>query len=301
MLEKAKNLQADLVIFDLEDGCAPGTKTQARHLVIDALKAGGFGSTVRCVRVNAWSSPWTHVDVIALLEHAGDCVDTIMLPKVEDPAQVVALDLLLTQLESLNGLMVGEIGIEAQIETARGLIVAEQIACASPRVESLVFGPADYMASVQMRSLAVGEQPTGYLSGDAYHHALMTVLVAARAHGREAIDGPYLSVDNRDGFMQAAGRSSALGFDGIWVIHPEQIAIANEIFGPRQEDYDHAENILDAYAWCTSPEGGYRGAAILGGEVIDAGTRKMALVIAAKGRAAGLTRTRQWSAPTGTD
>ena len=93
----------------------------------------------------------------------------------------------------------------------------------------------------------------------------------------------------------------ALGFDGIWVIHPEQIAIANEIFGPRQEDYDHAENILDAYAWCTSPDGGYRGAAILGGEVIDAGTRKMALVIAAKGRAAGLTRTRQWSAPTGTD
>jgi citrate lyase subunit beta/citryl-CoA lyase len=246
MLEKAKSLEADLVIFDLEDGCAPGTKAHARHLVIDALKAGGFGSTVRCVRVNGWSSPWTHVDVIALLERAGDCVDTIMLPKVEDPAQVVALDLLLTQLESLNGLLVGEIGIEAQIETARGLIVAEQIACASPRVESLVFGPADYMASVQMRSLAVGEQPSGYLS----------------------------------------------------VIHPEQIAIANEMFGPRQDDYDHAENILDAYAWCTSPEGGYRGAAILGGEVIDAGTRKMALVIAAKGRAAGLTRTRRWSAPT---
>ncbi len=143
------------------------------------------------------------------------------------------------------------------------------------------------MASINMKSLVVGEQPPGYDVGDAYHHILMSILMAARAHDKQAIDGPYLQIRDVDGFRRVAGRSAALGFDGKWVLHPGQIDAANEMFSPRQEDYDHAENILDAYEWYTSEAGGKRGAAMIGDEMIDEASRKMALVIAGKGRAAG--------------
>jgi len=142
----------------------------------------------------------------------------------------------------------------------------------------------------------VGEQPPGY-PADAYHYVLMRILVAARARGLQAIDGPYLQVRNADGFREVAGRAAALGFDGKWVLHPDQIAAANEIFSPAQEDYDHAELILDAYDWSVSAPGGARGAAMLGDEMIDEASRKMALVIAAKGRAAGLARTSVFEPP----
>src|SRR5690606_493901 len=138
----------------------------------------------------------------------------------------------------------GGIGIEAQIESARGLMNVEHIAAASPRLETLVFGPADFMASINMRTLVVGEQPPGYTEGDAYHYVLMRLLVAARAHGLQAIDGPYLQIRDVDGFRRTARRSAALGFDGKWVLHPDQIEAANEVFSPSQEDYDHAELIL---------------------------------------------------------
>ena len=162
-----------------------------------------------------------------------------------------ALDLLLTQLETTHGLPVGRIGIEAQIENAAGLTNIDAIA-AAPRVQALVLGPADLMASLNMRTLVVGEQPEGYDVGDAYHHVLMRILVAARTHGINAIDGPYLKVRDVDAFRRVAGRSAALGYDGKWVLHPDQIAAGNEIFSPRQDDYDHAELILEAYEWHTS-------------------------------------------------
>ena len=127
-------------------------------------------------------------------------------------------------------------------------------------MQTLVFGPADFMASINMRTLVVGEQPEGYDTGDAYHHILMTILLAARAHGLQAIDGPYLQIRDVDGFRRAAGRTAALGFDGKWVLHPGQIDAANEIFSPRQADYDHAELILEAYEFHTSAAGGARGA-----------------------------------------
>jgi citrate lyase subunit beta/citryl-CoA lyase len=142
----------------------------------------------------------------------------------------------------------------------------------------------------------VGEQPPGY-PADAYHYILMRILIAARARDLQAIDGPYLQVRNTDAFREVARRSAALGFDGKWVLHPDQIAAANEIFSPAQEDYDHAELILDAYDWSTSQAGGARGAAMLGEEMIDEASRKMALVIAAKGRAAGLHRTSKFDPP----
>jgi citrate lyase subunit beta/citryl-CoA lyase len=194
------------------------------------------------------------------------------------------------------GFDVGRIGIEAQIENARGLMNVDEIAAASPRLETIVFGPADFMASINMKSLVVGEQPPGY-PADAYHYIMMRILIAARAHDRQAIDGPYLQIRNAGGFREVAQRAAALGFDGKWVLHPDQIAVANEIFSPSQEDYDHAELILDAYDWCTSQAGGARGSAMLGDEMIDEASRKMALVMAAKGRAAGLQRTSKFEPP----
>ncbi len=195
------------------------------------------------------------------------------------------------------GFEVGRIGMEAQIENAEGLIAVDAIAKASPRVETIIFGPADFMASINMKSLVVGEQPPGYDVGDAYHHILMSILMAARANGKQAIDGPYLQIRDPDGFRRVASRSAALGFDGKWVLHPDQIGIANEVYAPGQDDYDHAELILDAYDYYTSEAGGAKGSAMLGEEMIDEASRKMALVIAAKGRAAGLRRTSTFEPP----
>jgi citrate lyase subunit beta/citryl-CoA lyase len=220
-----------------------------------------------------------------------------MLPKVQSAEQVVALHLLLTQIETTMGYEVGRIGIEAQIENARGLVEVDAIATASPRLETIVFGPADFMASINMKSLVVGEQPQGYDVGDAYHYILKRILMAARAHDKQAIDGPYLQIRDVEGFTQVASRSAALGYDGKWVLHPGQVEAANEVFSPRQQDYDHAENILDAYDWYTSEAGGSRGAAMLGDEMIDEASRKMALVVAAKGRAAAMQRGDRWSPP----
>ncbi|MBU6246014.1 MAG: hypothetical protein KGP12_12440, partial [Actinomycetales bacterium] len=161
----------------------------------------------------------------------------------------------------------------------------------------IIFGPADFMASINMKSLVVGEQPPGYDVGDAYHYILMRILMAARAFDKQAIDGPYLAIKDLAGYRRVAGRSAALGFDGKWVLHPDQVAAANEVFSPRQDDYDHAELILDAYDYCTSAEGGAKGAVMLGDEMIDEASRKMALVISAKGRAAGMQRTSTFTPP----
>ncbi len=295
-LEKAQTLPADQVFLDLEDACAPLAKEGARHLIVEALNQGDWTGKTRVVRVNDWTTQWTYRDVITVVEGAGANLDCIMLPKVADAGQVSALDLLLTQIEQTMGLPAGRIGIEAQIENAAGLVNVDAIAAASPRLETIIFGPADFMASINMKSLVVGEQPPGY-PADAYHYILMRILIAARARGLQAIDGPYLQVRNAEGFRAVARRAAALGFDGKWVLHPDQIAIANQIFSPAQEDYDHAELILDAYDWCTSAAGGARGSAMLGDEMIDEASRKMALVIAAKGRAAGLRRTSVFEPP----
>ena len=296
-LEKAKSLAADQVFLDLEDACAPLVKPAARKNIVAALNEGGWGNRIRVVRVNDVTTHWTYRDVTEVVEGAGANLDCIMLPKVQNAAQVQWLDLTLTQIEKTMGFEVGRIGIEAQIENAQGLIAIDAIAAASPRLETLIFGPADFMASINMRSLVVGEQPPGYDVGDAYHHILMSILLAARAHDLQAIDGPYLQIRDVDGFRRVAGRSAALGFDGKWVLHPGQIDAANEIYAPTQEDYDHAELILDAYAWSTSEAGGAKGSAMLGDEMIDEASRKMALVVAAKGRAAGLVRTSSFTPP----
>jgi citrate lyase subunit beta/citryl-CoA lyase len=298
MLDKARTLDSDQVLLDLEDACAPAVKPEARKNVVAALNEGGWKDTIRAVRVNDWTTPWTYTDVIEVVTGAGSELDAVVLPKVCGAAHVQALDLLLTQLEKAEGLDVGRIGIEAQIEDAQGLINVYDIAKASPRLETIIFGPGDFMASINMKSLTIGEQPPGYEIADAFHHVLMSILMAARANGLQAIDGPYAGIRDLDGFRRTASQVAALGFDGKWVLHPSQIDAANAIFTPSQADYDHAENILDAYAWHTSAAGGARGAATLDDEMIDEASRKLALSLAGKGRAAGMARLQPWAPPT---
>ncbi|MGH3375134.1 MAG: HpcH/HpaI aldolase/citrate lyase family protein [Actinoallomurus sp.] len=294
-IAKAQGLASDEFFLDLEDAVAPSAKEEARASVVAALNDGDWGARVRVVRVNDVTTPFAYRDVIEVVEGAGANLDCLMLPKVTCPEHVVWLDLLLGQIERAAGLPVGRIGIEAQIEDARGLTRVDEIAGASPRLEALVFGPGDLMASINMKTLVVGEQPPGYTEGDAYHYILMRILVAARAHDLQAIDGPYFNVRDVDAFTRAAKRSAALGFDGKWVLHPAQVEAGNAVYSPAQDDYDHAELILDAYDHATRVEG--RGAAMLGDEMIDEASRKMALVVAAKGRAAGLRRGKTFEPP----
>jgi citrate lyase subunit beta / citryl-CoA lyase len=295
-LEKAKSLNSDQVFLDLEDACAPLAKPEARKNIVATLNEGGWNDRLRVVRVNDWTTQWTYRDVIEVVEGAGANLDCIMLPKVQDAAQVVALDTLLTQIEKTMGYEVGKIGIEAQIENAKGLINVDEIAAASPRIETIIFGPADFMASINMKSLVVGALHPDY-PADPFHYILMRILMAARANDVQAIDGPFLQIRDTDAFREVAKRSAMLGFDGKWVLHPGQIDIANEVYSPSQEDYDHAELILDAYEYFTSEAGGKKGSAMLGDEMIDEASRKMALVISGKGRAAGMERTQQFTPP----
>ncbi len=294
MIDKAKNLPADEIFLDLEDAVAPDAKQAARTRVAGALAEPDWArGKLRGVRVNDWTSPWTHADLLEVVSAVGAApgarLDVVVLPKVSDVSHVQALDLLLTQLETVHGLPIGGIGIDAQIEDARGLTDIDAIA-AAPRVQALVLGPADLMASLNMRTRVVGEQPDGYDVGDAYHYVLMRILIAARAHGIAAVDGPYLKVRDVEAFRRVARRSAALGYDGKWVLHPEQIAAGNELFSPRQDEFDRAELVLEAYDWHTSSAGGARGAVMLGEEMIDEASRKMALWVVAKGRAAGMHR-----------
>lgn len=291
-IEKAQGLPADEIFLDLEDAVAPSAKEDARKTIVAALNEGDWSGKIRVVRINDLDTHWAYRDVIEVVEGAGANLDAVMLPKVRDAGHVRWLDRLLTQIERATGLPVGGIGIEAQIEDAQGLADVDAIAASSPRLETLVLGPGDLMASLNMKTLVVGEQPPGYSEGDAYHYILMRILVAARANDLQAIDGPYFNVRDVEAFERVARRSAALGFDGKWVLHPSQIEAGNAVFSPSQEDYDHAELILDAYDHYVNVEG--RGAATLGDEMIDEASRKMALVVAAKGRAAGLTRTKRF-------
>jgi citrate lyase subunit beta / citryl-CoA lyase len=295
-LEKARTLPVDQVFLDLEDACAPLAKPGARKNIVAALNDGGWGERIRVVRVNDLTTHWTYRDVVEVVEGAGANLDCVMLHKVQDAAQVRWLDITLTQIEKTMGFEVGRIGIEAQIENARGLINVDEIAAASDRLETIIFGPADFMASINMKSLVVGALHPDY-PGDQFHYVLMRILMAARANDLQAIDGPYLQIRDLDGYREVARRSAMLGYDGKWVLHPGQVDVANEVYSPSQEDYDHAELILDAYEYYTSEAGGAKGSAMLGDEMIDEASRKMALVVAGKGRAAGLRRTKAFEPP----
>lgn len=293
-IDKARELAVDEVFLDLEDAVAPAEKEQSRGLVARALRDGGWGEKVRAVRINDARTRWAYRDVIDVVEQAGAGLDSIVLPKVTGPADILWLDLLLGQVELAAGLDPGRIAIEAQIEDAAGLASVEAIAAASPRLEALIFGPADFMASLGMRSLTVGAPPAGY-RGDAFHYAHLRILTAARACDLQAIDGPFAVIADLGGLRESAAGAAALGFDGKWVLHPGQVEAVNAEFSPSQADYDRAELIIEACQYYTTVL--RRGAAMLDGEMIDEASRKLALVTAARGRAAGLGRTRRFEPP----
>jgi citrate lyase subunit beta/citryl-CoA lyase len=296
MIAKAQTLTSDMFFLDLEDAVAPSAKVDARQAVARALIEGDWGTRIRSVRVNAFGTPWCADDVATVVQLAGAHLDTVMLPKCSSPDQVVWLDGALTELESSLGLDGGAIGIEVQIEDAKGLTYVDAISAASARTQALHFGPGDFQASMGMPSVSLGQLNPDY-PGDVLHHVYGRLLVSARAHDLQVLDGPYLAIKDLDGLSAAAKRVAAMGFDGKWVLHPDQIDVVNETFSPSQEQFDRAELILDAYDYYLSDAGGARGAAMLEGEMIDEASRAMALVVTARGRVAGMTRTTTFTPP----
>ena len=284
MMEKAAASEADEVFLDLEDACAPLEKPAARTKVVEALLGHDWSGKTRVVRINQVTSRFAFDDLREVVSGAGAALDCVMVPKVRNSGDVAFVDRALLQLEQSLGLPVGGIGIEAQIEDAMGLMNADEIAFASDRLETLTYGPADFSASMQLPSLTVAN--TDDYPGDIFHYVLFKLAVAARAAGIQVIDGPYLLIRDIDGFRQAASRAALLGYDGKWVLHPGQIGPANEIFTPSQADFDKAARILEAYREATEVD--RRGAVMLGDEMIDEASRKMAEQFYSRGLAAGL-------------
>src|SRR2546422_5334844 len=284
MLAKAPGLPADEVFMDLEDSVAPGAKEEARGNIIQALKEGDWSGKTVVVRVNGVYTKWCYRDVIEVVENAAQYLDCIMIPKVEQATDVTFVADLLRMIEDTTGLE-NRIGIEIQIETATGITNIDAIATASDRAETLIFGPADMSASLGLPTVTAGLPMPGY-PGDHWHFVLSRILVAARAAGLQAIDGPYLVIKDLEGFREMAIRARALGYDGKWALHPGQIDVLNEVFTPGQDEYDKAEAILESYLHATEVE--FRGAVMFGDEMIDEASRKMVEQLAARGRAAGL-------------
>ncbi|WP_203568308.1 HpcH/HpaI aldolase/citrate lyase family protein [Aestuariimicrobium ganziense] len=281
-IAKARTLAVDCLFLDLEDAVAPSAKADARDRIVTALRSDeGFAAPTVTVRVNDWGTPFTLVDLTTVIGQAGDRVDAVVLPKATRADEVTALDLVLTQLEQVAGLEVGRIGIEVQIEDALGLLHVAEIAAASPRLQSLVFGPGDYMASMGMGSLSVGGELPGYV-GDHFHHALASILVAARAHDLQAIDGPYVAIRDVEGFKASARRAAALGYDGKWVLHPDQAAVGNEVFTPPAADIERASRIVEAYREAGARAGGGVGAIVVDDEMVDEAGVKLARVTLAR-------------------
>lgn len=285
MLAKAATLGADMVFLDLEDAVAPLEKTdETRAKVVRALREHAWVAPTRVVRVNGVATRWCYRDIAYVVEHAGDALDCVMIPKVESAAHVHFADHLLSQLEADLGLE-RRLGLELQIESPRGLLAIDEIAAASDRSETLIFGPGDFAASLGVPQLSVGAVEPGY-PGDQWHYVLMRIVTTARAHGLQAVDGPFAAIRDLDGLREVARRSHLLGFDGKWALHPDQVEICNEVYAPTGEQFARAERILAAYAQAL--EGDRLGAVLFEGEMIDEASRKLAEQTAARGRAAGL-------------
>ena len=252
-----------------------------------AINDQDWGDAVLCVRVNAWDTEWTYRDVIAVVEGCSERLDELMLPKVQSASEVIALDLLLTQIEAATR-RGGRVGIEAQIETARGLIAVDEISAASDRLETIIFGPADFAASTEMPVLTGGVQIPDY-PGDHFHYVFSRILMAGHANGLQVIDGPFLKIRELEQLREYCMRPRMLGYDGKWALHPDQVKVINEVFTPTQEQFDHAWDILEAYEKATT-EGERKGAVMFGDEMIDEASRKMATKFVSRGEIARMTR-----------
>ena len=287
MIDKSRTLSVDHIFLDLEDSVTPNSKESARRSVVSALLQGGFTGNAPLVRINDLETPWWQDDLAQILLGAGSLFNSIIVPKVQSAEQVARVDSEISKLERELNLPDGKFKIQVQIESASGVMNLKEIAKASSRMSALVFGPGDFAASIGMQTLHLGDNPVGYDGHDAYHPILIQILVAARANNLLAIDGPYSDISNLEGLTRSARNSAALGFDGKWVIHPSQIEIVNEIFTPRQSVFDESEDLLELLADSTS-----QGAILFNGKMVDEASRKMAIVIAEKGRAAGMARSK---------
>ncbi len=273
MFEKALQSDADYVFLDVEDAVAPDDKERARQNIIQALNDldwRGHGKTIS-VRINGIDIHYMYRDVVDIVEQAGHKLDTILIPKVGVPADVYLVDAMVTQIEMAKGIQ-HRIGLEALIETALGMANVEAIATSSKRLEALHFGVADYAASCRARTVSIGGLNPDY-PGDQWHAALSRMVVACRAYGLRAIDGPFGDFNDPEGYRAAAKRAAALGYEGKWAIHPFQIPLANEVMSPPEKEVTRAKRILEALAEAAKAG---KGAAQLDGRMIDAASARMA-------------------------
>ena len=288
MITKARMIDVDEIFLDLEDSVSPTEKSLARSKVIAALLEGNFKTKLIAVRVNEQNTKVGVEDVSDIVLQAGKDFNSLIIPKVEGADQVIELAKRLSELEKSANLIFGSIKIQIQIESALGLSNITSIASSSDRITSLIFGPGDFAASLGMQVANIGENPINYPGTDAYHYVLFSILVAARANGLLAIDGPYSDISNIEGLKNRSELSASLGYDGKWVIHPGQIETVNAAFTPSQRSFDHAAKVISHFKQEDYLEN-QSGAFLFEGKMIDEASRKMAEGIYLKGIAGGLT------------
>ncbi len=292
MMEKAPILGADLVFLDLEDAVAPHDKEQARKNVIHALNTHDWSGCSVSVRINGLDTHYCYRDVVDVVEQAGDKLDTLLIPKVGRPADILFVSTLLEQIEAAKGYE--QINIHVLIETAMGMSNVEMIAETCPeRMEAMVFGVADYAASVQARTTQMGGAnpdygvltdpddagARAYHWGNQWHFAMSRMIVACRANGLRPIDGPYGNFSDQEGFLNVARAFAALGGEGKWAIHPAQIELANQVYTPGEKEVNRARRILEELDKAQI-EG--RGAVSLDGRMIDAASIRQARMLIGK-------------------
>jgi citrate lyase subunit beta/citryl-CoA lyase len=275
MIEKAVSLPADLVLLDLEDAVVPELKVEAREAVIRALTELPWGDRPAAYRCNGLETQYFYRDIVDIVEVAGSAVATIVVPKVGRAEDLIVVDTLLRGIELGLGLTPGGIKLQAQIESARGLINVESIAPATPRLEALIFGPGDFAASIRMpmESIGVMDAWDEEYPGHRLHYPMLRMLVAARAAGLGAIDGPVANYKDREGYRRSCTIARSLGFDGKWCIHPDQLAPTNEIFSPTEAELSWARRVIEAYKEAVA-EG--RGAVSIDGTMIDVASIRLA-------------------------
>ncbi len=275
MVKKGLASAADGVFLDLEDAVAPDRKADARKDVIRALKELDWGGKPALYRANALDTPYFYRDLIEVVEEAGEALDAILIPKVQRPEDLYTIHTLLKQLELAVGLDTGKIKIEAQIESAEGLTNIDDIARATDRLEALHFGPGDFAASLRMPQTSIGtmdEWDVAY-PGHRFHYVMQRIVVAARAAGLRAVDGPVADYRDDEGLRKSCLLARSLGFDGKWCIHPAQIGVVNEVFSPTEREIEWAEKVVAAYE--EANEAG-SGAISIDGQMVDAASIKMA-------------------------
>lgn len=295
MIEKAAASAADLVFLDLEDAVAPNAKVGSRPAIAAALNRLDWGVKTRAVRINGPDTIWCHDDLIEVVTDAGAAIDVVIVPKVKTPRDVWFVDTLLTQLEMKLGLVIGRIGLEVLIEETEALAHVEDIAGCSPRLEALILGVGDLSASQGIRSGHVGATTTGY-PGDMWHYARTRMIVAARANGLDAIDGPNADYRDLDGYRTEATWAATLGAVGKWAIHPSQIDIANEVFSPTADEIAEAQRIIAAVR---EAEAGGSGAASVDGRMIDAATARIFQTVLDRAASMNASSSPRTSSPAG--